>query len=170
MSSAFNAFKFDGEREARVDAESVTKSTSDLRSSAEAVERVRAKIFALDPRSFELLVQHALERIGFVEVSVTRYTADNGIDVNARVSPFQWPVAGVRVQVQAKRWLHTVGRREVAELRGSLEPFAQGAVVTTSFFSRAALAEAKAAGRQPIVLVDGYHFALTVKSHGLISD
>jgi hypothetical protein len=96
---------------------------------------VRAKIFALDPHSFELLVQQALERTGFVEVSVTRYTADNGIDVNARVSPVQWPIADVRVQVQAKRWLHTVGRREVAELRGSLEPFAQGAVVTTSFFS-----------------------------------
>jgi restriction endonuclease Mrr len=89
--------------------------------------------------------------------------------VNARVSPVQWPIAGVRVQVQAKRWLHTVGRREVAELRGSLEPFAQGAVVTTSYYSRAALSEAKAGGRQPIVLVDGYHFALTVKTHGLIS-
>lgn len=168
-SAAFNNFKFDGEREARVDAEQLLQPASAIRSDAEAVERVRAKIFALDPRSFELLVQQALERTGFVDVSVTRYTADSGIDVNARVSPIQWPIAGVRVQVQAKRWLHTVGRREVAELRGSLEPFAQGAVVTTSFFSRAAITEAEAGGRQPIVLVDGYHFALTVKSHGLIA-
>jgi Restriction endonuclease len=111
MSAAFDAFTFDGEHEARADAESVTESASDLRASAEAIERIRAKIFALDPRSFELLVQQALERTGFVEVSVTRYTADNGIDVNALVSPVQWPIAGVRVQVQAKRWLHTVGRR-----------------------------------------------------------
>ena len=168
-SAAFAGFKFDAEREARADADAIVEPASDIRANAEAVERVRAKIFALDPRSFELLVQHALERTGFVEVSVTRYTADNGIDVNARVSPVQWPIAGVRVQVQAKRWLHTVGRREVAELRGSLEPFAQGAVVTTSFFSRAAISEAKAGGRQPIVLVDGYHFALTVRAHGLIS-
>jgi hypothetical protein len=166
-SAAFAEFTFDAEREARADA--IVEPASDIRANAEAVERVRAKIFALDPRSFELLVQHALERTGFVEVSVTRYTADNGIDVNARVSPVQWPIAGVHVQVQAKRWLHTVGRREVAELRGSLEPFAQGAVVTTSYFSRAAISEAKAGGRQPIVLVDGYHFALTVKSHGLIA-
>jgi hypothetical protein len=166
-SAAFAEFTFDAEREARADA--IVEPASDIRANAEAVERVRAKIFALDPRSFELLVQHALERTGFVEVSVTRYTADNGIDVNARVSPVQWPIAGVRVQVQAKRWLHTVGRREVAELRGILEPFAQGAVVTTSYFSRAAISEAKAGGRQPIVLVDGYHFALTVKSHGLIA-
>jgi restriction endonuclease Mrr len=133
-----------------------------------AVERVRAKIFALDPREFELLVQRALEATGFVDVNVTRYTQDNGIDVNARVSELQWPIAGMRVQVQAKRWLHTVGRREIAELRGSLEPFAQGAVVTTSFFSRATLSEAKATGRQPIVLIDGYHFALTAKSRELI--
>ena len=75
-----------------------------------------------------------MEASGFVNVSVTRYTQDNGIDVNAQVSQTNWPIAGMRVQVQAKRWLHTVGRREVAELWGSLEPFAQGAVVTTSFF------------------------------------
>ena len=167
--AAFADFKFDAEREVRADTEQLIDPVSDVRANAMAVESVRAKIFALDSRSFELLVQHALERTGFVEVSVTRYTQDNGIDVNARVSTLQWPIAGVRVQVQAKRWLHTVGRREVAELRGSLEPFAQGAVVTTSYFSRAALSEAKAVGRQPIVLVDGYHFALTVKAHGLIT-
>jgi HJR/Mrr/RecB family endonuclease len=166
--AAFANSKFDTEREMRVDSELITESASDLRASAKAVELVRAEIFGLDPRGFELLVQAALERTGFVEVRVTRYTQDNGIDVNARVPLSQWPIAGLRVQVQAKRWLHTVGRREVAELRGSLEPFAQGAVVTTSFFSRAALSEARAGGRQPIVLIDGYHFAQTVKSHGLI--
>ena len=169
MQAAFTDFKFDAEREIRANAEQTSETTSDTRINAEAVERVRAKIFALDPRGFELLVKSALEATGFVEVSVTRYTQDNGIDVNARVSPVQWPIAGTRVQLQAKRWLHTVGRREVAELRGSLDPFAQGAVVTTSFFSRAALSEAKADGRQPIVLIDGYHFALTAKSSGLIA-
>jgi restriction endonuclease Mrr len=51
------------------------------------------------------------------------------------------------VQVQAKRWLHSVGRKEVAELRGSLQPFAKGAVVTTSHFSRAAINEATDDGR-----------------------
>jgi restriction endonuclease Mrr len=168
MQAAFTDFNFDGERENRADAEQTGDRGSEKRIDAEAVELVRAKIFALDPRGFELLVQSALVATGFVDVSVTRYTQDNGIDVNARVSPVQWPIAGTRVQLQAKRWLHTVGRREVAELRGSLEPFAQGAVVTTSYYSRAALSEAKAAGRQPIVLIDGYHFALMAKSTGLI--
>ncbi len=168
MGAAFSAFRFDPMREERTEAEPITDLSSEIRATAEAIESVRSKIFALDPRGFELLVKHALERTGFENVSVTRYTADNGIDVNARVSPVQWPISGMRVQVQAKRWLHTVGRREIAELRGSLEPFAQGAVVTTSFFSRAALTEANAPGRQPIVLIDGYHFAQTVASHGII--
>lgn len=168
MCAAFSAFTFDPKKEERANAEQSVEVNSGIRINPEEVERVRAKIFALDPRGFELLVQYALEQTGFEDVSVTRYTADNGIDVNARVSPVQWPISGMRVQVQAKRWLHTVGRREIAELRGSLEPYAQGAVVTTSFFSRAALMEAKAVGRQPIVLIDGYHFALTVASHGII--
>ena len=66
-------------------------------------------------------------------------------------------------------WLHTVGRWEVAELRGSLETFARGAVVTTSCFSRAAIDEATGVVRQPVVLIDGYQFALTVRSQKLIS-
>lgn len=169
METAVSGFKFDAERESRAEVVEAESKTSDVRGNAEAVERMRAAIFALDPRGFELLVQRALQETGFADVSVTRYTQDSGIDVNARVSAVQWPIAGLHVQVQAKRWLHTVGRREVAELRGSLEPFAHGAVVTTSFFSRAAITEANAAGRQPIVLVDGYHFASMVIANGLIS-
>lgn len=88
--TAFADFKFDAEREVRADPESLGKAISDVRVNAEAVERVRARIFALDPRGFEFLVQQALERTGFVEVSVTRFTQDNGVDVNARVPPLQW--------------------------------------------------------------------------------
>ena len=69
------------------------------------------------------------------------------------------------VQVQAKRWLHTVGRREVAQLRGSLQPFARGALVTTSHFSKAAITESTEEGKIPIVLVDGYSFASLVRRH-----
>jgi len=79
-----------------------------------------------------------------------------------------WPSSGFRagsriwifenslVQVQAKRWLHSVGRKEVAELRGSLQPFARGAVITTSHFTKAAINEASEEGKNPIALVDGF--------------
>ena len=68
------------------------------------------------------------------------------------------------VQIQAKRWLHTVGRREVAELRGSLDQYARGTVVTTSHFSKAATIEATTAGKNPIVLIDGIRLASIIKS------
>jgi restriction endonuclease Mrr len=93
---------------------------------------------------------------------VTRYSSDGGIDVNARVGPKIWIFENTLIQVQAKRWLHSVGRREVAELRGSLQPFARGAVVTTGHFSKAAINEAGEEGKNPIALVDGFKLSKTV--------
>jgi restriction endonuclease Mrr len=66
------------------------------------------------------------------------------------------------LQVQAKRWMHTVGRKEVAELRGSLQPFARGTIITTSHFSKAALTEAVERGKNPIHLVDGFELSRTI--------
>jgi restriction system protein len=73
-----------------------------------------------------------------------------------------WIFESTLVQIQAKRWLHSVGRKEVAELRGSLEPFAKGAVVTTSHFSKAAINEAGGQGKHPITLVDGFRLSKLV--------
>lgn len=63
------------------------------------------------------------------------------------------------MQVQAKRWLHTVGRKEVAELRGSLQPHAAGCIVTTSQFSRAAILESQEPGKIPITIINGIDLA-----------
>ncbi|MBL9178651.1 MAG: restriction endonuclease [Verrucomicrobiaceae bacterium] len=170
MLYAVKNFNFDAERESRFTPEAVECQMSTRKQDAEAIERVRANMLALNPLHFELLVKSALESSGFSNVVATRYSQDGGIDVSAHVSHATWPIAGLCVQVQVKRWLHTVGRREVAELRGSLAPFAQGAVVTTSYFSRAAVTEAKAIGRQPIVLIDGFQFATTAFEKKLIAD
>ena len=86
--------------------------------------------------------------------------------MNAFAGTMLWPFRGGLLQVQAKRWLHTVGRREVAELRGSLQPHAHGAVVTTSFFTKAAIAEATEATKKPIVLVNGLEFAAILSRLG----
>lgn len=169
MTTAIHDYRFDADNEQRVNTDILETKISEEKARAESIERARAKIFALEPRDFEVLVKASLEVSGFTNVEVTRYTQDGGVDVNAWVSNVQWPIAGLRIQVQVKRWLHTVGRREVAELRGSLEPFASGAVVTTSFFSRAALSEAAAPGRQPIVLVDGFQFAAIARELGVIA-
>lgn len=127
-------------------------------------EQIRRVMLNLPPQKFEHLIKQVLECTGFEKVSVTRYSQDGGVDVNAFAGPSFWPVRNMLVQVQAKRWLHTVGRREVAELRGSLQPFSKGAIVTTSHYSKSAVIEAAEAGKNPIALVDGHEFASLVGS------
>lgn len=131
------------------------------------IESIRGRLLAKPAERFEHFVKDLLISTGFVDVSVTKFSQDGGVDVNAFASASMWPIERLLVQVQAKRWLHTVGRKEVAELRGSLEPFARGAVVTTSHYSKAAVQEAASAGKAPIVLVDGYSLATIVKRAGI---
>jgi len=129
-------------------------------------ESIRRSLLAVSPERFEHIVKDALTATGFERVAVTRFTCDGGVDVNAFAGIALWPYRDGLLQVQAKRWLHTVGRREVAELRGSLQPHAQGAVVTTSFFTRAAIAEASEATKKPIVLVNGLELAAILSRLG----
>ncbi len=133
---------------------------------AAVAERIRRSLLAVTPERFEHIVRDALAASGFERVSATRFSGDGGVDVNAFAGQTLWPYRGGLVQVQAKRWLHTVGRREVAELRGSLQPHAHGAVVTTSFFTKAAMAEAAEKAKKPIVLVNGWEFAAVLARLG----
>lgn len=135
---------------------------------ANIAEGIRRSLLGINPERFEHVVKEALTATGFARVTVTRFTADGGIDVNAFAGPLLWPYRDGLVQVQAKRWMHTVGRREVAELRGSLQPHAQGAVVTTSFFSKAAITEASEATKKPIVLINGLEFAAILDRLGKV--
>jgi len=136
---------------------------------ARNLEEARRKMLALTPLEFEHLVKYALERSGFEQVQVTRYSQDGGIDVEAETSFGLWAIRGTRLQVQAKRWIHTVGRREIAELRGSLKSYARGAFVTTSHYSKSAVQEAVAETKVPIVLMDGQAFAQVAVELGLLT-
>jgi HJR/Mrr/RecB family endonuclease len=130
--------------------------------SVERIEHVRSKLLAMEPKNFEFFIKELLVHCGFLDVCVTRFSADGGIGVNARAGGRIWIFENALVQVQAKRWLHSVGRKEVAELRGSLQSFARGAVVTTSHFSKAAINEASEAGKNPIALIDGFRLSKVV--------
>ncbi|MCB1077900.1 MAG: restriction endonuclease [Verrucomicrobiae bacterium] len=127
------------------------------------LESIRHTLLAMPPRDFEFLVRDTLIATGFSDVMVTPYSGDGGIDVSATASDLIWPYRGCQVQLQVKRWLHSVGRREVAELRGSLQPHAHGAVVTTSFFTRAAISEGADNLKKPIGLINGFEFAAILK-------
>lgn len=144
------------------DDEIVDESCHQQTENIERIEQVRGKLLALEPRNFELFIKDLLLHCGFSDVCVTKFSADGGVDVNAKVGSRIWIFENALVQVQAKRWLHSVGRKEVAELRGSLQPFARGAVVTTSHFSKAAINEACEAGKNPIALIDGFRLSKVV--------
>jgi HJR/Mrr/RecB family endonuclease len=126
------------------------------------LEHVRSRLLAMEPRRFEFFVKELLLHFGFTEVCVTKFSADGGVDVNAKAGVRMWIFENTLVQVQAKRWLHSVGRKEVAELRGSLQPFARGAVVTTSHFTKAAINEAGEEGKNPIALIDGFRLSKVI--------
>src|SRR5271157_1205841 len=132
----------------------------------EGIEQVRGRLLAMEPNNFEVFIKNLLVHCGFLDVCVTRFSADGGVDVNARAGKRIWVFENTLVQVQAKRWLHSVGRKEVAELRGSLQPFARGAVVTTGHFSKAAINEASEEGKNPIALVDGVKLSKIVIDEG----
>jgi HJR/Mrr/RecB family endonuclease len=124
------------------------------------IEALRGKLLAVPPRRFEHLLKDLLAVTGFTKIEVTRFSQDGGIDLNAHSN--SWALGNCLLQIQAKRWAHTVGRKEVAELRGSLQPFAKGTLVTTSHFTKSALLEAREIGKLPIHLVDGYDLARAI--------
>ena len=129
------------------------------------VESERKRLLELHPQAFEAIVRDVIVASGFRDVCVTKYSSDGGIDVTATAGFSMWPLGCLQLQIQAKRWLHAVGRPEIANLRGSLAPFACGTVVTTGNFSKAAIRESVADGKRPIVLIDGYQFATLSKQY-----
>jgi len=102
-----------------------------------------------------------------VRVSVTRASADGGIDVNAFVDESNDFFAGTHIQAQVKRWRHSVGSPEINSFRGALSSSAKGIFVTTSHFTRAALAEARHESKPSIALVDGERLAAIVIRSGI---
>jgi len=130
-------------------------------------ETVRVRLFQFTPFDLEHFIKLVFERTGFVQVSVTRATGDGGIDVNAYVDEKDDFFAGTHVQAQVKRWRHAVGSPEINNFRGALSTTAKGVFITTSYFTRAALAEARHETKPSIALVDGDKLAGIVIRSGI---
>lgn len=119
------------------------------------VEELRAQMLQIEPYRFEHLVKEMMQANEFRDVSVTAASGDGGIDINAYVKDSNDFFAGTHVQVQVKRWRHSVGRVEINNFRGALSVTAKGIFVTTGFFTKAALGEAKHDFKPSITLIDG---------------
>ena len=107
------------------------------------------------PDRFEALIGELLIALGFEEerLRVTSYSNDGGIDVRGVLNAGN--ITEVNAAVQVKRWKNNIQAPVVQSIRGSLVVHEQGIVITTSKFSKGAIAEAQAPGKVRISLVDG---------------
>lgn len=131
------------------------------------VETIRSHLLGLNPYRFEYLLKDLLEKTGFRDVSVTSPSQDGGIDLNAFVKEENVFFANTWVQLQAKRWRHSVGISEINNFRGALSSSAKGVFVTTSQFTKNAVQEATNKNKPSIALIDGFSLAKLLIESGL---
>ena len=131
------------------------------------VEEMRAQLLEIDPHRFEHLVGEFLQVSGFRDVEVTKSSGDGGVDLNAYVAEENDFFAGTHVQVQAKRWRHSVGSVEINNFRGATHTTAKGVFITTSHYTKAALEDARNPMKPSIALLDGRRFSTLLISSGV---
>jgi restriction system protein len=116
---------------------------------------LRKRLLQMPPDRFEALIAELLLALGFEEetILVTSYGGDGGVDVRGVLNA--GGITEVNAAVQAKRWKSNIQAPVVQALRGSLVVHEQGVIITTSKFSKGAIAEAQAPGKVRISLIDG---------------
>lgn len=114
-------------------------------------------LHTMDPFAFERLSQLLLRECGFSQVTVTKKTADGGIDGTGKLR-----INGIfsfNVAFQCKRFVGSVSAGDIRDFRGSLTTdIEKGVFITTGSFTKAARDEASNAGKQQIDLIDGEEF------------
>lgn len=112
------------------------------------------RIRRLHPSTFEDFAKRLLEAYGFLDMKITQYSKDGGIDGHGKLKV---GLAHLNVAFQCKRFNHgTVGRPEIDKFRGAIQgEFEQGIFFTSSKFAQGAEAASFRRGAVPIILIDG---------------
>lgn len=120
----------------------------------------------MDPYGFERLTQRLLRECGFTQVDVTKKSGDGGIDGTGKLK-----INGIfsfNIAFQCKRYHGVVGSSDIRDFRGSLTTnIEKGVFMTTGSFSKAAIEEASAPGKQQIDLIDGEEFITKLAEFGI---
>ncbi|MEZ4226813.1 MAG: restriction endonuclease [Polyangiaceae bacterium] len=129
-------------------------------------ESLRELLLDMDAFAFEHLVKRLLEEMDYQNVEVTTRSGDGGVDV---VADIELGITSVREVVQAKRHKHTIQRKDLDALRGSLYRFnaVRGTIIATSRFSKGTEEAAFANGAAPITLIDGDKLIDLLIEHGI---
>jgi len=108
----------------------------------------------IPPQTFEVFAKRLLEVYGFIDMEVTSYVKDGGIDGFGKLKV---GITFLNVAFQCKRWsTNSVSRTEIDKFRGAIQgSFEQGIIFTTSSFSKDALNATRRNGAVPIILIDG---------------
>ena len=134
-------------------------------------QQLTAQLWSLAPVCFEELCAELLRIEGCHDVSVIGGRGDDGIDVLAELRESADPAI---VYVQCKAWRGEVGVEVVREFRQALNRRdrrgrpGHGRLMTTGYFSREAIEEARQGGT-PLDLIDGNRIcALLAKLDGVV--
>ena len=117
-------------------------------------EALRKRLSTMSPYLFEHLIGQLLEAMGYEDVTVTRASGDQGVDVAATI---QLGITTITEVVQVKRHQGSISRPLVDQLRGAL-PYhkaIRGTLITLGKFSNGCTDAAVFPGAAPITLIDG---------------
>lgn len=128
-------------------------------------QKLHDRLHAMKPDDFEALIGELLVALGFEEVTVTRLTNDNGIDVRGVL--VVGDVIRLHMAVQVKRWKNNVQAPIVQQVRGSLGNHEQGLIITTSDFSEGARREAERSNADPVALMNGHQLVALLIEHNI---
>lgn len=118
-------------------------------------EQLLAKLLAMEPGQFEILVSELLSELGYESVKVTGRTGDRGIDISAVLT--MGGITSVKTVVQVKKYKpdNKIAGKVITQLRGSAQVDQRGLVITTSDFTKEGTLEASAPNKMPVALVNG---------------
>ena len=106
-----------------------------------------------------------MREAGFTKVSVRRKVGDGGID---GIGVLQINLVSFQVYFQRKRWVGSVGSKEIRDFRGALQGRAdKGIFISTRSFTKSAVDEATRDGEFAIDLVNGERLCHLLKEHSL---
>lgn len=116
---------------------------------------LKKRLHAMDAYQFEYMIGDLLKELGYENVVVTKSSGDKGIDIMAELT--LEGITSVKTVVQVKRFKagNNIPGKIVTQLRGSAAVDQRGLIITTSDFTKDAIAEAKAPSKMPIALVNG---------------
>lgn len=113
-------------------------------------------LFDMTPREFEVFSADLLGKMGYVDIELTQYTNDKGVDIIAYKDD-------VRYAVQCKRYKEPVGSPDMQKFIGAMmhAKADKGLFITTSRFTREA---ERMAAEHPIELIDRFKIPILLKN------